>query len=283
MADEIRAVLKSGKARLAQKQIAEVDAELLLSHILGITRMELHSKRVEADETELLRISEHFNELLDERLTGRPTQYIIGEAPFRYLTLDVGEGVLIPRPETELLVDEVLHQLNRFSEPIGVVDLGSGSGAIAISLASETLTKRDVRVIAVEQDGAAIKWLRQNIEKADLPIRVVQGSAIDVLEGVKCDVVVANPPYVPTSQPLPKELTFEPAVALFGGSPDGMAIPRQFIEAAARLLKPGGLFACEHNEIQGPAMAAELAESFEGIALHKDLNDRPRFTTAFRK
>ena len=69
MADEIRAVLKSGKARLAQKQIAEVDAELLLSHILGITRMELHSKRVEVDETELLRITEHFNELLDERLT----------------------------------------------------------------------------------------------------------------------------------------------------------------------------------------------------------------------
>jgi release factor glutamine methyltransferase len=207
----------------------------------------------------------------------------MGEAPFRYLSFDVGEGVLIPRPETELLVDEVLHQLHRYADPISIVDLGSGSGAIAISLVSETAKKLDLRVIAVEKDDAALKWLNQNIAKFDLPIRVVHASAQEALEGVKCDVVVANPPYVPTIQELPEELKHEPAQALFGGSIDGMMIPLEFIEAAARLLKPGGLFACEHNEVQGPAFAKALENDFEAIALHRDLNDRPRFTTAIRR
>jgi len=199
------------------------------------------------------------------------------------LSFDVGEGVLIPRPETELLVDEVLHQLGRFTDPVSIVDLGSGSGAIAISLVSESAKKRDIRVIAVEKDEAALKWLNQNIAKFDLPIRVIHASAEDALEGVKCDVVVANPPYVPTTQVLPEELTHEPEVALFGGSSDGMETPRMFIAAAARLLKPGGLFACEHNEVQAPDFAAALKSDFESIALHRDFNDRPRFTTALRK
>ena len=111
----------------------------------------------------------------------------------------------------------------------------------------------------------------------------MHSSAKEALDGVKCDVVVANPPYVPTIQELPDELRYEPAQALFGGSIDGMQIPLEFISAAARLLKPGGLFACEHNEVQGPAFAKALEENFESIALHRDLNDRPRFTTAIRK
>jgi len=283
MAAQIRELLKGGKDRLAEKKISPIDAELLLAHTLGVTRMELHARTVELEAAEFDRISDEFSDLIAERLTGRPTQYIIGEAPFRYLSFDVGEGVLIPRPETELLVDEVLHQLGRFTDPVSIVDLGSGSGAIAISLVSESAKKRDIRVIAVEKDEAALKWLNQNIAKFDLPIRVVQSSAQYALEGVKCDVVVANPPYVPTTQELPEELTYEPAVALFGGSSDGMQIPREFIAAAARLLKPGGLFACEHNEVQGPDFAAALSSNFESIALHRDFNDRPRFTTAIRK
>ena len=218
MAAQIRELLKVGKDRLAEKKISPIDAELLLAHALGVTRMELHARTVELEAAEFDRISDEFSDLIAERLTGRPTQYIIGEAPFRYLSFDVGEGVLIPRPETELLVDEVLHQLGRFTDPVSIVDLGSGSGAIAISLVSESAKKRDIRVIAVEKDEAALKWLNQNIAKFDLPIRVVQSSAQRALEGVKCDVVVANPPYVPTTQELPEELTYEPAVALFGGS-----------------------------------------------------------------
>ena len=283
MGSQLRDLLKVGRERLAEKKISAVDAELLLAHLLGITRMELHGKVIELDDEEFDRTSLEYADLITERVSGRPTQYIMGEAPFRYLSFDVGEGVLIPRPETELLVDEVLHQLHRYADPISIVDLGSGSGAIAISLVSETAKKKDLRVVAVEKDEAALKWLNQNIAKFDLPIRVVHSSAKDALDGVKCDVVVANPPYVPTIQELPEELRYEPAQALFGGSIDGMQIPLEFISAAARLLKPGGLFACEHNEVQGPAFAKALEENFESIALHRDLNDRPRFTTAIRK
>ena len=283
MGSQLRDLLKVGRERLAEKKISAVDAELLLAHLLGITRMELHGKVIELDDEEFDRTSLEYADLITERVSGRPTQYIMGEAPFRYLSFDVGEGVLIPRPETELLVDEVLHQLHRYADPISIVDLGSGSGAIAISLVSETAKKKDLRVVAVEKDEAALKWLNQNIAKFDLPIRVVHSSAKDALDSVKCDVVVANPPYVPTIQELPDELGYEPAQALFGGSIDGMQIPLEFISAAARLLKPGGLFACEHNEVQGPAFAKALEENFESIALHRDLNDRPRFTTAIRK
>jgi release factor glutamine methyltransferase len=283
MGSQLRDLLKVGKERLAEKKISPVDAELLLAHLVGMTRMELHAKVIELSEADFERTSQEYADLITERVSGRPTQYIMGEAPFRYLSFDVGEGVLIPRPETELLVDEVLHQLHRYADPISIVDLGSGSGAIAISLVSETAKKKDLRVIAVEKDDAALKWLNQNIAKFDLPIRVVHASAQEALEGVKCDVVVANPPYVPTIQELPEELKHEPAQALFGGSIDGMKIPLEFIEAAARLLKPGGLFACEHNEVQGPAFAKALESDFEAIALHRDLNDRPRFTTAIRR
>ena len=283
MGSQLRDLLKVGKERLAEKKISPVDAELLLAHLVGMTRMELHAKVIELSEADFERTSQEYDDLITERVSGRPTQYIMGEAPFRYLSFDVGEGVLIPRPETELLVDEVLHQLHRYADPISIVDLGSGSGAIAISLVSETAKKKDLRVIAVEKDDAALKWLNQNIAKFDLPIRVVHASAQEALEGVKCDVVVANPPYVPTIQDLPEELKHEPAQALFGGSIDGMKIPLEFIEAAARLLRPGGLFACEHNEVQGPAFAKALESDFEAIALHRDLNDRPRFTTAIRR
>lgn len=282
MASDIGQLLRFGKERLAATQISLVDAELILAHLLGISRMELHSQAIDLPAEDLIRISEEFDEAISERLLGRPTQYIIGEAHFRYLSFDVGEGVLIPRPETELLVDEVLHQLHRYVEPISIVDLGSGSGAIAISLVSETAKKREVRVVAVEKESAALIWLNQNIAKFDLPIRVVHASAADALVGVKCDVVVANPPYVPMNQELPAELLHEPPQALFGGSIDGMAIPNEFITAASRLLKPGGLFACEHNELQGHAFADALSVDFEEILLHRDLNDRPRFTTAIR-
>ena len=225
MGSQLRDLLKVGRERLAEKKISAVDAELLLAHLLGITRMELHGKVIELDDEEFDRTSLEYADLITERVSGRPTQYIMGEAPFRYLSFDVGEGVLIPRPETELLVDEVLHQLHRYADPISIVDLGSGSGAIAISLVSETAKKKDLRVVAVEKDEAALKWLNQNIAKFDLPIRVVHSSAKDALDGVKCDVVVANPPYVPTIQELPDELGYEPAQALFGGSIDGMQIP----------------------------------------------------------
>ena len=279
----VKDLLKLGKDQLATKDIAPVEAELLLAHALGINRMELHGRVIELSDEQALETKEIYNQAIAERLTGKPTQYIIGSAPFRYLEYEVGAGVLIPRPETESLVDEVLHQLNTFVDPVSLVDLGSGTGAIAISIASETAGKKTVHVIAVERSQAAIPWLERNIAKHDVNVRVVKDDVTSALEGIKCDVVVANPPYLPDGAQIPQELNFEPSEALFGGPANGMAAPLIFIEAAARILKPGGLFAIEHNELQGPLIASELATEFESIALHRDLTDRPRFTTARRK
>ena len=278
----LRELLRWGKAELSSFPSGSTDAEILLSFVLGITRTQLHSQSITLDEVEQLRVADEFRDSIEARKSGKPVQYITGEAPFRYLVFDVGPGVLIPRPETEILVDEVLHQLQKFDDPISIVDLGSGSGAIAISLISETAGKREVHAIAVEKSPEALTWLHQNIAKFDLPIRVIEADVATALEGIKCDVVVANPPYIPDEETLPSDVAdFEPTIALRGGV-DGMDSPRAFISAAVRLLKPGGLLALEHHELQEVAIREELSENFQEIKIHYDLSDRPRFTTAFK-
>jgi release factor glutamine methyltransferase len=138
-------------------------------------------------------------------------------------------------------------------------------------------------VIAVEVDTAAADWLRTNVARISEDVRIVEEDVATALVGVKCDVVIANPPYIPDSQELPKDVAeHEPAVALFGG-PDGMDIPRRFIEAAARLLKSGGFFAIEHHESQADAIAEAMSADFELTQSHLDLLDRPRFTTGIRR
>jgi len=274
----MKELLRNAKNQLATKNINPVDAELLLAHAAHVTRMDLHSQAIEFT----AQIREDFQGFINERLEGRPTQYIIGEAPFRYLELEVGEGVLIPRPETEMLVDEVLHNLNNYDETVSIVDLGAGSGAISIALQTETEGKKKVAVIAVEKSKDALPWLHKNIAKYDLPIRVIEEDVATALEGIKCDIVVANPPYIPDAEVLPEDVTKEPELALLGG-PDGMDVPRIFISAAARLLKSGGFLAIEHHEIQGDLIKEALNTEFTNIRLHNDLNDRPRFTTATRK
>ena len=274
----MKELLRTAKDQLATKNINPVDAELLLAHAAHVTRMDLHSKSIEFT----AQIREDFQGFINERLEGRPTQYIIGEAAFRYLDLEVGEGVLIPRPETEMLVDEVLHNLNKFDETVSIVDLGAGSGAISIALQTETEGKKKVAVIAVEKSKEALPWLHKNIAKYDLPIRVIEEDVATALDGIKCDIVVANPPYIPNAEVLPEDVTKEPELALLGG-PDGMDVPRIFIAAAARLLKPQGFLAIEHHEAQGEVIKEALSAEFINIRLHNDLNDRPRFTTATRK
>ena len=273
-------LLDFGKSQFAGKEISPVDAELILAHFLGINRMELHAKEFEISDELVI---DSFKHAVTERLEGKPTQYITGIAPFRYLEYEVGPGVLIPRPETEIMVDEVLHQLSKFAEPVSIVDLGSGAGGIAISIATETFGKKNVNVVAVEKSKDALKWLHRNIAKHEVNVRVVEEGVETALMGVKCDVVVANPPYLPDDQEIPIELKFEPDLALFGGKGDGMESPREFIKAATRLLKSGGLLAIEHNEVQGPLITKELSLDFEEIATYQDLNERPRFTIARRK
>ena len=281
---DIKALLRDAKSQLAESQISQVDAEHLLAHVLGISRMDLHNPVLL--ETTLTAISdtdvieEQFIALLDRRINHEPLQYLTGVAPFRYLALEVGPGVLVPRPESELLVDAVLAHIKNLPAPVSVIDLGAGSGALALAIATEA---KDTRVIAVEKSPEAIYWLKKNVSVIAQNVRVVEGDVADVLPGIKCDVVIANPPYIPDAQALPRDVAgFEPHVALFGG-PTGMELPKIFITAAARLLKSAGVLVIEHTENQGAAIASELTLDFESITLHDDLVGRPRWTSAVRR
>ena len=276
--------LRGGKEQLSAAGFAEVEAEHLLAHTLGLTRMDLHNPlTVENALTTIGDISiveETFWKLLDRRCANEPLQYLTGVAYFRHLEIKVGPGVLVPRPESELLVESVLTHIEKLSGAVSVVDLGAGSGALALAIATEA---PNTHVIAVEKSAEAIYWLKENISFIDEKVRIVESDVSTALDGVKCDVVIANPPYIADGQELPADVRdHEPAIALFGGA-DGMKAPRLFIAASARLLKPGGFLAIEHHESQGDEIAAVLNIDFQGILLHQDLTGRPRFTTAVRR
>jgi release factor glutamine methyltransferase len=276
--------LAAGKEQLSAAGIDPLDAEHLMAYALGISRMDLHNPVIVEDRLagfeDLTILEETFWKLLDARAAHQPLQYLTGVAYFRYLEIQVGPGVLVPRPESELLVQSVLDHCEILSGVISVVDLGSGSGALALAISTENPR---TRVIAVEKDAAAIEWLKKNVSRINEQVRIVESDVVDALEGVTCDVVIANPPYVPDTQELPRDVVeHEPAIALFGG-PTGLDIPGRFIDTAARLLKPGGFFALEHTEDQADALKELLAENFKDILCHLDLTARPRYTTAVRK
>lgn len=284
----MKELLRAAFSQFEKNQIATTDAEILLAHLLGVSRKQIHSQIIELSDSDREKISAEYNELINQRLIGRPVQYITGSAPFRYLDLEVGEGVLIPRPETELIVDRVIGYLNSDAEKDltkSVIDLGAGSGAISIAIASESALKGlKVSMVAVEKSAEAAAWLNKNIAKYDLPIRVVIEDVQTALPDVKADLVVANPPYIPDDEKLPKEVAnYEPPVALFGGKVDGMQIPKLFIAAAERLLKPGGYFIMEHYEKQGELVREALSVQFSNVQTHADLNGRDRFTSARKR
>ncbi|MEY3115413.1 MAG: hypothetical protein RL611_127 [Actinomycetota bacterium] len=280
--------LRLARKELSESAISEVDAELIAAYVLGVGRMELHAKEFSFSPDQ----EREFTNLIAERKSGIPVQYLTGEAHFRYLTFDVGPGVLIPRPETELLVDAALVEIERIQSSAtwrsggrtSVVDLGAGSGAIAISIADEA-RKRNlaVQVVAVENQPEALIWLERNIAKHDVDVRVVKSDVATALEGIKCDLVVTNPPYIPDGSALPREVVaHEPVTALFGGIA-GIEVPSKFIESATRILKAGGFLILEHHESQREPLAALLAPDYFDIAHFKDLADRPRWLTARRR
>ncbi len=280
----VREVLKDAKEQLALSEIDGVDAEILLAHVLGISRMDLHNpvvlERTLASLGDTSIALETFHDLLARRILHEPLQYITGVAYFRNLELKVGPGVLVPRPESELLVGAVLTHIANLTAPVSVIDLGSGSGALALAIATEAPNSR---VIAVEKSDDALVWLKKNVEAIVEDLRIVHSDVNDALIGIKCDVVIANPPYIEDESELPRDVVeHEPAIALFGGK-EGMDAPRAFIAAASRLLKSGGLLAIEHNEKQGALVADVLSHDFEEIKLHHDLVGRPRWSSAIRK
>ena len=284
----MKELLRAAFSQFEKNQIAAVDAELLLAHLLGISRKQIHAQDLELADGDREKLASEYSDLINQRLLGRPVQYITGSAAFRYLDLEVGEGVLIPRPESELIVDRVIGYLNSADDKDlakSVIDLGAGSGALSIAISTEAALKGlKVSMVAVEKSAEAAAWLNKNIAKYDLPIRVVIEDVVTALPDVKADLVVANPPYIPNDEKLPIEVAnYEPEIALRGGPVDGMQIPKLFIDSAARLLKSGGFFIMEHHEMQSDLVKKTMAESFSSIQTHSDLTGRDRFTSARRK
>lgn len=192
----------------------------------------------------------------------------------------------MPRPETEQIAGWVLEQVAGLVAPV-VVDLGTGSGAIALSVAGE---HPGAQVTAVERDPHAIAWTQANAAAraaaGDTPVTVLAGDMTDAglltdLDGT-VDVVVSNPPYVPDDARLPREVAdHDPPLALWGG-PDGLDVVRALLVTAARLLRPAGLLAIEHADVQGGSLPALVRAhgGFSGVVDHPDLAGRPRYTTA---
>jgi release factor glutamine methyltransferase len=264
----------------AEKELREssvdpaLDALILLSEATGLNRSELLLiNEVEKKNEAILRT------WIAQRKSGEPIQYITGRAYFRHLTLAVGPGVLIPRPESESLVDAVISQISMVSNPL-VVDLGAGSGALGLSIALEA---PHARVTVVEKERQAINWLARNIQASSAEITIIHDDVKNFDGKNRFDVVIANPPYIPNEQKLPAEVHgFEPHVALFGGI-TGIEIPFLFIDCAVRALKPGGYLVIEHHESHGTAICEALQRSFTEVTLHYDLNNRARWSSGVIK
>lgn len=235
--------------------------------------------------------------LVLRREAREPLQLILGEAPFRRLTLRTRPGVFVPRPETELAVD-VLHEFAAHDQARTVVDLCTGSGALAASVLDEFA---GTRVLAVERDLEAVALARENCAATtgadDARGTVLQADVTDPglaamlareagipVGGV--DAVLANPPYIPPDAvPVDPEVrAHDPAAALYGGGTDGLEVPRQVLARAAELLRPGGLLVMEHADVQGARtrFAAADTGAFVQIGTRQDLTGRDRFLVALR-
>lgn len=260
----------------------EVDAELLIGHVLGLSRGQVQAKAV-ADA--MLSADDHLTvlELVERRAAREPLQHITGRAAFRSLDLAVGPGVFVPRPETEFVAQLAIDALLAVPSPAPrAVDLGTGSGAIAIALATEV---PHAEVAAVENSTRAFIWAKQNVRESGAQnLRLVFGDLADALPELdgRLDVVISNPPYIPLGAiPRDPEVRLhDPEAALYGGA-DGLDVVRAVSTRARALLRPGGTLVLEHGELQGEAIRELLvADGWRAPQTSRDLLGRDRATTA---
>ena len=253
-------------ALLAASGLPALEAQVLAAHALGLSRARLLADSQRALDAETVRGIER---LFLRRRAGEPVAYLTGEREFHGLSLQVTPDVLIPRPETELLVELALERLpNRAGR---VLDLGTGSGAIAVAIAH---VAPDAEVVAVDASGAALAVARENARRHGAAIRFVEGEWFAGVGRERFDVVVSNPPYIPSGDIAtlqPEVASFEPRLALDGGS-DGLDAYRRLGPATVRLLAPGGLAAFEIGLGQGDSVRGIMAAAgLRHIATAPDL------------
>jgi release factor glutamine methyltransferase len=255
---------------------AALDAELLLAHALGCSRAALAAHPEQALTAQQLRA---LDALAGRRIAGEPIAYLTGRREFWSLDLEVTPEVLVPRPESELLVELALAALASTRHP-DVLDLGTGSGAIALAIASE---RPDASVTAVDRSGAALAVAARNAIRLGIGnVRFLQGSWFDPVATARFHAIVANPPYVARDDPRLTALAHEPRTALAAG-PRGLdAIAAICAEADAHL-REGGVVIVEHGASQGAAVRALLSGGgLAGAETHSDLAGLPRATRATR-
>lgn len=292
----VGARLRAITRRLADAGVPspEADAVALMAHTFGWEPGEVRTRAARDDKWPLHPLDHDLLKArVERRMAREPLQHIIGVAYFRNLELQVGDGVFIPRPETEVVAQAAIDAA-RAATPdrngqVHVTDLGAGSGAIALSVASEV---ENAHVVALEASVGALVYLRINTQH--LPpdvrsrVRTVMGDARRCLHQFDgcAHVVVSNPPYIPPDG-VPRDVEvrdYDPPEALYGMGEDGLDIPRAIIDEAARLLHIGGTLIMEHGDNQGAALRdyANSSEFWENVRTEQDLTGRDRMLIAQR-
>ncbi len=278
----VRDLLREAETVLAAGGVASpaFDAAELLAHVLGTDRPKLDPQ---AEVHAAARAA--FDALVTRRAAREPLQHLLGRAWFRYVSVEVGPGVFVPRPETELLAGWAIDQAKAWRDLTGewpvVVDLCTGSGVIAKAIADEVPM---ATVHAIELDPAAHAWAERNLAGTGVDLRHGDmAAAFPELDG-RVDVITCNPPYIPLEaweSVAPEAREHDPDLALFSGD-DGLDAMRVLEAVAARLLKPEGVVGAEHADAQGESAPAvfSTAGRWREVRDHRDLAGRPRFLTA---
>jgi release factor glutamine methyltransferase len=258
------------------------DAYWLLCHALKVDRSELLN-RITFVESITVPELEDFKKALARRSKREPLQHITGKAAFRKLELEVGPGVFVPRPETEQVVQYAIDYLRLLPVPGKAIDLGTGSGAIALAMATEV---PQTKVYAIELSDEAHAFAARNIAANAPEVELRLGAMQEVVGDLvgQLDVVISNPPYIPDSAvPIDPEVRdFDPELALYGGE-DGLDVIRDISGIAAALLRPGGLLVLEHADGQSEAIRELLLESgWQNVSAFEDATFRYRTITALR-
>lgn len=282
MATGIRQLIDEGAARLTRRSdSARLDAEVLLAAALGTSRAALHAR---ADEQVLdCDATDRYEAFITRRALGEPVAYLLGEKEFWSLPLTVTRDVLIPRPETELVVERALKHVPAdagAAPPARVLDLGTGSGAIALAIAHE---RPACEVIGIDSSTAACRVAAANAERLRIGnASFLTGCWYEPVTGRRFELIASNPPYVADSDSRiePDVTRYEPRLALYGG-PDGLAALRAVIGRAPAHLVPGGWLIVEHGDTQGAAVRELLqAANLTSISSRTDLAGKERCSEA---